>query len=168
MFIVIGSMGVTLLVFALLFDDLLDGIIPENPWLSTTAIATFLTAFGFGTYLIDSTTALPSGVAAAGGLGVGVGFGFVAFRWSRSLANMATDATPTVSDLVGCRGRVVTPIAPGSTGEAIVQLAGQPVKITAVASDNQGDEIGLGTEIVVVQALSPSRVEVTTAEMFWH
>ncbi len=168
MYIVIGAMGVALLVFALLFDDALDGILPTAGWLSTTALASFLVAFGFTALLIDTTTELPTGVAALGGLGTGVGFGYVALRWSRSLAAMATDATPTVSDLVGCRGRVVTPILPHSTGEVLVQLAGQPVKLSAVASDDHDEEIGREAEVIVVQALSPSRVEVTTAELFWH
>ena len=163
----IGVVGVLLLLVGLFFDDLLAGFVPESDWLSMVAIATFLAAFGFGAYFVDSRTGLPTAVAASTGAAAGFGLGFVAMRWSRSLAEMATDATPTASDLAGCEGRVVTPIPPRSTGEVLVSLAGQPVKLTAVAGHDQIDQIDQGTSIVVVRVLSSTRVEVEAADSFW-
>ncbi len=166
MFIVIGLIGAGLLLLTLVFDDLFDGVLPESDWLSLTSIATFLTAFGFGAYVLSDQADLPAGLAAAGGAAAGVGLGAIAVRWSRSLSDMATDATPTSADLLGLEGKVVTAILPRSTGEAMVRLGGQPVKLTAVA-DGIEQPIDRGTSVVVVGVISPTRVQVQTAEEFW-
>ncbi|MEM7276182.1 MAG: NfeD family protein [Actinomycetota bacterium] len=167
MFVIIGVIGAILLLIFLVFGDVLDGLIPESDWLSPAAIATFLVAFGFGAYLVDTGTGLPTPVAAAVGLAAGIGLGLVALRWTRALSDMSTDATPTANDLVGREGRVVTAVPAGSTGEILVRLAGQQVKLTAVAGPDQAGTLEQGTEVVVVEVVSSTRVQVRTAADFW-
>lgn len=167
MFIWIGAIGALLLVLALVAGDLLEGLVPDSDWLSLTAITTFMSAFGLAGYLVDSGIGAPLPVALIAGGAAGTTLGYVATRWSRSLSGMATDKTPTSSDLIGCQGRVVTPIPPNSTGEVLIRLGGQPVKLTAVAASDQSGTLEQQTEIVVVGVLSSTRVEVQAAESFW-
>ena len=167
MFIVIGVIGALLLTAGLVFGDLLDGVLPESEWLSMTAIATWMVAFGFGGYLIDTRTGLPTAIAVVGGAAAGCALGYVAARWSRSLSTMATDATPSASDLAGRQGRVITAIPPRSTGEVLVRLGGQQVKLTAVISEHEILPLERGVDVIVVDVLSPTKVEVQAAEEFW-
>jgi membrane protein implicated in regulation of membrane protease activity len=166
-FILIGCIGLAVLVLALVFDDALDGLFPDLGWLSMTGIAVFLAAFGFGAWVLDARVGLPTILATAGGLAGGTGLAAVALRWSRALSSMATDATPTAADLVGREGRVITPIPVDSRGEALIRLAGQQLKLTAVASAEQKLELKRGTPVVVVRVLSPTQVEVVAADAFW-
>lgn len=167
MFIAIGVFGALLLIVALLLDDVLDGLLPEGDWLSTTAIAVFLTAFGFGASLIDRGTGLPTVVAAAVGAAAGLALGYLAVRWSGQLSAMATDATPAATDLVGCEGHIITEVLPGRAGEALIRLAGQPLKLSAVSSGQDSVGIDRGATVVVVAVQSPTRVEVQAADDFW-
>ncbi|MGH1493101.1 MAG: hypothetical protein ACRBK7_27510 [Acidimicrobiales bacterium] len=167
MFLVIGAVGALLLVIGLVIGDALEGVLPESDWLSLTAIAAFLTAFGFAGLLIDSRTGAGTAVASIVGLAAGVGLGYVALSWSRSLSNMATDGTPSSNDLVGRQGRVITEVLPGSTGEVIIQVGGQPMKLTGVVSADRSESLKRGAEIVVVNAISSTRVEIQPADEFW-
>lgn len=166
-FIVIGVIGALLLLTGLLLGDILDGVLPESDWLSMTAIATWMVAFGFGAYLIDTRSPLPTAIAVLGGSVAGFALGYVALRWSRSLGTMATDATPTASDLNGRQGRVITAIPPQSTGEVLVRMGGQQIKLTAVVGPGQREVLERGTDVVVVDVLSSTKVEVQAAEIFW-
>lgn len=174
MFFIIGALGVALLILAFVLDDVLDALVPQTDWLSTSAIAAFLTAFGFGAALLQWRAGLTEGPAALGGTLIGVVLAAVAVRWSRALSTMATDGTPTANDLIGCAGRVLTPVLPGAAGEVMVHLGGQPVKLSAVGPvDNPSSDGAVepaferGTDIVVVAVLSPTRVRVESAESFW-
>jgi membrane protein implicated in regulation of membrane protease activity len=167
MFIAIGIVGVLLLLVALLVDDIFDGLLPESDWLSTASIAAFLAAFGFGAGLLQRQVGLHPGLAAAGGAAAGVALAMVAVRWSRALSTMATDATPTSGDLLGCTGRVITAVPGGSSGEVMVRLGGQPVKLSAVGPDGGDAELSRGAEVIVVDVLSPTRVRVEPVDRFW-
>lgn len=166
MFIGIGLVGLALLVLAFVFDDVFDGLLPGGDWLSTTSLAAFGAAFGFGASMLQIGANLNTGPAAVGGVACGLALGTIAVRWSRSLSNMATDATPNSSDLVGLAGQVVTPIPTDSSGEVLVTLGGQPVKLSAVGREG-ADELGRGDDIVVVDVLSATRVRVEIANDFW-
>ncbi|MEM7339498.1 MAG: NfeD family protein [Actinomycetota bacterium] len=167
MFLIIGFVGVALLALALIFDDVFEGILPESDWFSLTSLATFCVAFGFGAYVLDTEVGWPAALAAVGGATAGVALALVALRWSRSLSTMSTDATPAADDLIGREGRVITPVPVGSTGEALVRLGGQQMKLTAVAAAGQAEELERGAPIVVVRVLSSTRVEVQAADAFW-
>lgn len=162
-FVVVGVVGLALLALSFLLDDLLDAIVPGDGWLSAPVLGAFLSATGFGGYLITSATGAPTPAAVAGGVAAGVILGSVAVRFSRAVANMATDPTPGAGDLVGREGRIVTPIPAGGTGEVLVRLAGQPLKLSARSDET----LPRGADVVVVAALSPTRVEVQSAARFW-
>ena len=101
-----------------------------------------------------------SRVAVVGG---GVALGWFAYRVSRALMHSPTDATPTLAALVGQQAKVVTPVRAGGTGEVLVQLAGQPLKLSATADH----DLARGTDSVVVAIVSPTRVRVESADTFW-
>lgn len=169
MFLTIGIIGVVLLLFALVFDDILDGaldgIIPDTEWLSLASIAAFMAAFGAGGFILQEQAGLAVLPAIGGGSVLAVISAYAAVRFGHAAMHIPTDATPQVRDLVGSRGKVVTGIAAGSTGEALVYLGGQPVKVTASAVD--GSAVPRGTNVIVVSAESSTRVIITTAPELW-
>ncbi len=177
MFWVVGVVGALLLVTALVFDDALDGLLPESEIVSLPVIAAAMVAFGFGAAVLDHQAGFPLGLAAGGGALLAILAGGGAVRAGQAAMHMATDATPTAQDLVGLSGRVVTPIAADSIGEIVVRMAGQPVKLTAVLLEHRGgspesgaelaDPIATGTEVVVISAITPTKVIVQEASHFW-
>ena len=163
MFVVVGVVGAVLLVAFLLLDDFLDGILPDNDWISGPAIGAFLAAFGLFGWVAEEGFDAPTTVAVLAGLGGGFALGWFAYRVSRALLHSPTDATPTTQSLVGQHATVITPVRAGGTGEVLVRLGGQPVKLTAVADE----ELPRGTDSVVVDVVSATRVRVESATRFW-
>jgi hypothetical protein len=163
-FIVIGVVGVALLIFALLFDEILDGVLPDSEWLSVSSLSVFLSGLGLVGAASESLNA-PTPVAWAAGVGAGCGLGAVAVWMTRSLAAMTTDETPTEDDLLGQTGRVVTAVPAGSVGEAVFQLGGQPVKVSALGPDRGVHNLEVGREVLVVDVLSSTRVRVEPVDL---
>jgi membrane protein implicated in regulation of membrane protease activity len=163
MFVVVGVVGALLLVSFLVFDDLLDGILPDADWISGPVIGAFLAAFGLFGWVAEEGFEAPTGLASLVGLGGGVALGWFAYRVSRALMHSPTDATPTLAALIGQQAKVVTPVRAGGTGEVLVQLAGQPLKLSATADH----DLARGTDSVVVAIESPTRVRVESADTFW-
>ena len=163
MFVVVGIVGAVLLVLFLVFDDVLDGIVPDADWISGPIIGAFLAALGIvgwtATEAFDAPTWIASIVGAAGGIAIGYG----AYRLTRALMNSPTDATPTSAALVGKEGRVITGAAPGQLGEVLVTVSGQAVKLSAVSTD----ELVRGIAVVVIEAASATKVVVQPADRFW-
>lgn len=165
-FVIIGAVGALLLVISLVFDDVLDGLLPEADLLSLPAIAAAMVAFGFGTAILADQIGFPTGAAMGGGAIVAVLAAAGAVRASRAAIGMATDATPTANDLLGATGRVIIEVPAGATGQVLVRLGGQPVKLTAVTGPT-GPTLATGTEIVVVSVESSTKVTVQDAAQFW-
>lgn len=163
MFVVVGVVGVLLLIAFLLLGDVLEGVLPESDWLTGDVIGAFLAAFGLFGWVTQAQFDTGSGVAALVGVGGGVGVGWIAYRLTRALGRMRTEPSVGQRDLVGKSGRVVTAVAPASVGEVIVNVAGQSLKLSAVADR----ALARGTPIVVVEAQSPTRVSVQSAAEFW-
>lgn len=163
MFVVAGAVGAALLLVFLLFDDVLDGALPDTDWVSGPAIGAFLAAFGLFGWVSEAAFDAPCPVAATIGVAGGAGLGWFAVRLSKALLHSPTDATPTIGDLVGQTARVITPVRAGGIGEVLVQLGGQPVKITATSDE----DLPLGTESVVIDVTSPTKVVVQSATRFW-
>ena len=163
MFVVVGIVGAVLLVLFLVFDDVLEGVLPDADWISGPVLGAFLAAFGiFGwtaTEGFDTSTALSSVVGVAGGIAIGYG----AYRLTKALMHSPTDATPNSAALVGREGRVITGAAPGQLGEVLVTIGGQPVKLSAVSED----ELVRGVAVVVIEAASATKVVVQPAARFW-
>jgi membrane protein implicated in regulation of membrane protease activity len=163
-FLVLGVLGVGLIVVALVFGELLDGLIDavhlesSGGLLSTEVIGSFLGALGFGGWLLLRAGFSP-GIATLGALSAGGVMGAAALAMSRSLLRMRTDATPRTSDLVGTIGTVVTRIPDDGLGEIAVTHAGHRVKLHARADA----ALSAGTAVVVVDVTSPTSVLVTEA-----
>ncbi len=165
-FVIIGAIGAGLLLFSLVFDDVLDGILPDGDVFSLPSIAAAMVAFGFGTAILSDQIGLPVGASMGGGALVAVVAAVGAVRASRAAIGMATDATPTSNDLLGAAGRVIIEIPAGSTGQVLVRMGGQPVKLTALTGPS-GPTLLTGTEIIVVSVESSTKVTVQPAADFW-
>jgi hypothetical protein len=163
MFLALGVVGAVLLLAFIVFDDVLDAVLPDNDWLSGPILAAFLAAFGIVGWAVDSGFDAPTWLAVAGGIGGGLGLGYATYRITRAVAGMATDATPTPQDFVGREGKVITTVQCDRVGEVLITVGGQPVKLTAVADR----EIERGAPVVVVESMSPTKVVVQSAQQFW-
>ena len=160
----VGIVGAVLLVAFLIFGDALDGVIPDSDWVSGPAIGAFLAAFGLFGWVAEEGFDATSGVAAGVGVAGGLGLGWFTARLARALMNQPTDATPTSRSLLGTQGKVVTAISDGAAGEVLLRLAGQPVKLFATSDDS----LSVGTEVVVVDVASDTRVVVQASTRFWE
>jgi membrane protein implicated in regulation of membrane protease activity len=163
LFVVVGVIGAVLLVSTLLFDDVIDDLIPGLDFLTGPVIGAFLAAFGLFGWFLDDGVASPTSVALAAAIGGGAVFGAGTYRLTRALINQPTDATPTTASLVGSTAKVVTPIRGGGVGEVLVTLGGAASKFTATAD---GD-LPAGTTVVVTAVESPTKVRVQTEAEFW-
>lgn len=156
-FFIVGFIGVILLVTTLVIDDIFESIFDNFEFgdgiISGPAIAGFLSAFGFGGALA-SYAGLGFVPSVAIGVLAGVTVGGIAGVAGKSAMNMPTDATPRTQDLEGLNGFVVTKISEGTVGEVMIQIGGQPVKLTARSSST----IESGKAVVITQALSPTSV----------
>lgn len=167
LFIVVGVVGLALLVVALLFGEILDGVFDAigvdsfGGLFSTEVIGGALAAFGFGGWVLQQGVGVSTGAAVGGGIAAGVVMGGIAFRLSRALIRMRTDATPAAADLVGALGKVITPIPAGGLGEVTVTRHGQPFKLSARAEE----PLPAGTRIVVVAVRSPTSVLVASSDL---
>lgn len=164
MFVVVGVIGAVLLVAFLLLDDVLDGILPDSEWISGPAIAAFLAAFGLFGWVAEEGFDASRPVAAIVGVAGGIALGWLAYRLARALLDSPTDATPTTAALVGQQARVVTPVRAGGTGEVLVRLGGQPVKLSATAAK----DLPRGADAVVVSVESATRVHIESSDDFWN
>ena len=160
LFLVVGIVGVVLLLVALVADDVLgsavDSIDFTGGYLSTTAIAAFLAAFGFGGALVVSGGGSQT-TGAVVGLAAGLVVGGIAAVVTRSMLNSRTDETITPEHVVGSAGTVITAIAEGGFGEVSVLVAGQPLKLNARADE----PLAMGTAVTVTASLSSTSVKVT-------
>jgi membrane protein implicated in regulation of membrane protease activity len=160
LFLAVGALGMLLLFLTVVADGVFDAFDLGDGLLSGPAIAAFLTSFGFGGGLALYLGTNPP-VAVAAGLGSGAAVGAVVSYAARSLMDMPTDATPSSGDLPGKRATVVSDISGGGLGEVSLNLAGQPVKLSARSSS--GEDLPAGTAVVVTAALSPTAVSVERA-----
>ncbi len=166
-FLIIGGIGVVFLVLSLLVGDWLDGVfgafevdLDGGGLLSGPVIGAFAAAFGLGGAAVMSTTDASLAIGAVVGLVTGVVIGYLAFRITKALMHMPTDAPVRTADLLGKSGRVITPIPAGGLGEIIVRHAGQPLKLSGRATE----ALPAGTAVVITQILSTSSVEVAAED----
>ena len=172
-FLVLGIVGVVLLLASLLLGDLFEGLfsfldglevdLDAGGLFSLPVLAAFLAAFGLGGALAMSATDDTLAAGLVGGVLAGVLLGWIAWRVTRALLHMATDATPASGDLLGTQGKVVTPLRGHDLGEVLVRFGGQPVKLSA----RSDQELAVGEPVVVVEVVSPTSVLVESASTFW-
>ncbi|MFI5763157.1 hypothetical protein [Streptomyces sp. NPDC051563] len=166
LFLGLGTTGIVLLAFSLVFDGLLEGVFDGaldglfDGWLSLPVVAGFVSMLGFTGAIVLGSTGLGPGAAAAAGSAAGAGAGWLAWRLSRSLMRDHSGAAPRGEELVGSAGTVVTPIPAEGYGEVLLRLAGQPVKYAATADG----PLARGSEVWVTAAPSPTSVAVRAVE----
>lgn len=163
MFIVIGLVGALLLLSSLLFDDLIDGLVPDLDFISGPVIGAFLAAFGLFGWFATSGIDVPWLIALVVGAGGGVVFAGFTYKLTDALVHQPTDSTPTTESLVGQTARVVTPVRANGLGEVLVALGGASTKYTATADE----DIATGSSVVVVAIESPTKVRVQVESEFW-
>ncbi|NGO11954.1 hypothetical protein G5C60_31210 [Streptomyces sp. HC44] len=164
LFLGLGIAGIVLLVLALVFDGVLEGLFDGagvldglfDGLLSLPVVAGFVSMFGFTGVLVLGTTGLGVGPATVVGVGTGAGAGWLTWRFSRALMRDEPAVTPRGDDLVGSSGSVVTAIPADGYGEVLLYLAGQPVKYAAKSAA----PVARGAEIWVEETLSPTSVTV--------
>ncbi|KAA1372982.1 hypothetical protein [Aeromicrobium fastidiosum] len=154
LFLVLAAIGLVMLLVSVVFDGLLDVFDLDTPFLSGTAVAAFLSAFGLTGLLLPDEWGTPGVLAAAAVAGLVVGGG--AGLGMRAMQNTQTDANVTAWNVVGTTGTVVSPIRVGAYGEVAVTVAGHRMKYNALADT----DLPLGSSVAVVQSLSPSAVKV--------
>lgn len=167
-FLGLGIAGIVLLVLALVFDGVLEGLFDGagvldglfDGLLSLPVIAGFVSMLGFAGAIVLGTTGLGAGPATAVGVGAGAGAGWLTWRFSRTLMRDDPAVTPRSEDLVGSSGSVVTAIPADGYGEVLLYLAGQPVKYAAKSAV----PIPRGAEIWVEGTLSTTSVTVRQVE----
>ena len=163
MFVVIGILGALLLLSSLLFDDLIDGLVPDLDFISGPVIGAFLAAFGLFGWFANSGTEL-SGIGAVllATIG-GVVLAAFTYKFTAALVHQPTDGTPTTESLVGQTGRVVTPVRADGLGEVLLALGGASTKYTATADT----DLATGSTVVVIAVESPTKVRVQSEAEFW-
>lgn len=164
--LIVGAAGVGLLLISLVLGNLLDGLFDGadaagTSVLSTEVIGAFLGAFGFGGALLEATGGVSTPLAIGGGLIAGVVVAAIALMLVRTFVRMPTDETPRSSDLAGKLGRVITRIPDDGLGEITVLHAGHRIKLNARAQD----PIPSGTDVVIIDVLSPTSVLVAQADV---
>lgn len=165
--LVIGFVGLALLAVALVFGDWLDGLLPDielgDGLFSLPVLAGLVAGFGFCGAAISGLTDGQRTASVLGGAVGGIAMAWLALRLTGGLMNMPTDAAIRSSDLIGRSGRVVTAIRQGGLGEVLVSVGGHSVKLAA----RSDEELEQAIDVVVVDVLSPTSVQVTSAPQFW-
>ncbi|MEW6471783.1 MAG: hypothetical protein AB1679_05910 [Actinomycetota bacterium] len=165
-FIVIGVVGLLIVLLSLVLGEVLDGVFEALEFeaggglFSAPVIGSFLAAFGFGAALVMYTAGTGAAIGALGGLGSGVVIGGVTVALTRFFINMPTDETVRVTELVGQRATVVTPIPEAGLGEVTLVFRGQMLKLNARADG----PMAAGRPVVVAAVTSPSSVLVRPAD----
>jgi len=161
LFLIVGAIGLLAALIGLVLGDVDLDLGPD--FLSLPVAAAFVGAVGFvGAAVVGAGGSTP--VALVAGIGAGLLLGFGMFRLARGLMHMPTDPATRPEDLLGRPGRVVTTVTADRYGEVLVELAGQRVKLGA----RSATDIATGTDVVVIEVLSPTSVHVEPADTFWQ
>lgn len=168
MFLGLGIAGLVLLLFALIFDGLLESLFGGfsaleglfDGLLSLPVVAGFTAMLGFGGAITLGTTGLGAGAATGVGIVAGLVAAWLTMRFTRVLMRDQTDATPRGEDLIGTTGAVVTAIPAEGYGEVLVHLGGHTVKYAAKCAI----PVARGADVWVEASLSSTSVSVRPVE----
>jgi membrane protein implicated in regulation of membrane protease activity len=157
LFLVIGLVGLMMLVVAMVVGDVFDGLLEGlGGVFSTEVIAGFLGAFGFGGALALALTG-QTWLAWTVGLIAGVGLALAASWASRWLHRGDHTGSVRTSDLVERKATVVNAIPADGYGVVSLSVGGHLTRVNARATH----PVEAGSEVVVVEVLSPTSVSVT-------
>lgn len=159
LFVVVGVVGLALLVFSLVFDDLLGDFL-DTPFLSSAAVGGFGSAFGFAGLLVDHSGA-GTWAAVLAGLAAGAAMGGVGYVVSRAMHSAPTSDTPSMATVVGASGAVTVAVPTDGLGEVAVHVGSTVNRYSA----RSATPLPVGTPVTVTAAISPTSVHVapTTA-----
>ena len=155
LFLIIGLVGLVLLFVALVLGDFLDGMFDSLGGFSTEVIAGFLGALGFGgaiTLALTGQTWLAWSIGAIAGVGLALVAGW-ASRWLRRGDHTGSMRT---SDLVERKATVLNDIPADGYGVVSLSVAGHLTRVNARSTQ----PVPAGTDVVVVEVLSPTSVSV--------
>ena len=163
-FLVLGIVGVMVLLVSLILGDLLDSALhfdsSDSEVFSTSAIAAFVGAFGFGGVAVHEFT---DNVWWASLVGVGTGSlaCWAAVALTRWLKRAETGHAPRNDNLIGAEARVITHIPEDGFGEIRIGTHKRAARAEL--------PIPAGTPVWVSGILSPTAVEVRlTADELPH
>lgn len=154
LYLTLAVIGLVILLVTIIFDDFLDFLGFDSPFLSGLSIGAFLAGFGFAGPLVPQSWT--TGGTALVALAVGASLAIIAGLASKTLRDSPTDANISSTTVMGSRGSVITEIVDGSYGQVIVNVAGHTNKYAAKADT----PLAAGTPVEVVAILSASSVRV--------
>lgn len=157
-FLAVGVIGILLLLVALFVGDHLDGALDAlggGDWFTGAALAGFLGGVGFVGAAALALTDNPW-LAAIAGLIAGVALGLAVGAVTVRLKDSGSGSTPTSQSLTGLTGTVVGDIPADGYGTVSVVNAGHLTRLNARA----GMPLQAGTQVTVVEVLSPTSVKV--------
>lgn len=162
-FALIGCIGLILLVAALIFGEIFDGLLDIDAiaWLdsdifSTAGIAGLLGGFGFaGMIGLAFTSSVFFSTIFA--LVIGCLLAISASKFIARIKSQVTDPTPSIHQIYGYEGIVITDIPEGGYGQIRVLIAGHRTMLNAQSNS----AIEAGRTIWVDEVISPTCVRVT-------
>lgn len=153
---VLAVVGIALLVFSFIFDDLLDGLLDFGPdWFSGVSIGTFLAVLGVGG-IAGSNMGWNSTTTAVVALSLAVIVSAITSLFAVKIMRGATDRSMTPADLVGVEGRSVLGSPAAAAGEIMLTVHGQPLKVNGRCTE----ELKPGDRVLVTDASSMTSVTV--------
>jgi membrane protein implicated in regulation of membrane protease activity len=134
-----------------------------STWLfSVISLRTVIAALTF--FGIAGLAALSSGQSQGVAFGIALLFGLAALYGvhflMKSLHQLRHDGTIRIERSVGERGSVYVPIPPNNSGTGQVQLKVQGRLVEYTATTPNPERLATGTQVVVVNVISPTTVEV--------
>lgn len=163
----IGGFGLVLLLVALIFGEILDGVFDvfnldfdglAGDVFSTAGLAGFTSTLGFVGAIAYHFVPLPAAIVV--GAVAGVGMAFLVAWATLKLKNSGDDSTVHSHDLVGRSGRVIADIPADGYGIVNVVVNGHITRLNAKARE----AIASGTLIQVTDVLTSTAVMVRHGE----
>ncbi|MGA4507673.1 NfeD family protein [Propionibacteriaceae bacterium G1746] len=162
-FLVIGTVGLVVLVVAVLIGEFFDvpghGGPLDSDVLSLASISAFIGAFGFGG-AIAQQAAGTLWVSVPVGIAMGLLFSWFTIWFTRKIKNLRTDEVVRTSALVGHEARVLTAIPADGYGEITLSVSGHLVKYSAKAAI----PVEAGQRVWISNVLSATAVEVSPTD----
>lgn len=155
-FLVIGTIGVLLLLSALILDDHLHGVFDAlggGDIFTGASLAGFLGGLGYGGALVLGLSD-NLGLAIGGGLAVGLTLGALASFAIFKLRRIGDDSAPSQKSILGRTGIIITPVPVDGFGEVRVVDGGHMAKLAA----RSDQPLPAGTEVWISESLSATSV----------
>lgn len=158
LYYIVGLVGLVLLLSSILFDDLFGEFL-DLSFLSGTALGGFMAAFGFAGG-ISLSSDVPYSLSLVVGTGAGALVGAIGATASRYLRKDDGVEAPSMDNIVGRTGIVVSTITPTGMGVVSVSVGAHTNRYSAQADQT----LAPGQQVTVTAALSASAVIVAATD----